>query len=203
MSASLSQLPSLTSLSAAVQVIPSLASILPYLSSAVTPLNVFTTQYLSLPNASIILPVYLSLLNSSLPAASAQFALTETQLQTFLSSAAIINLNSSMVSASLRQHGCSLFHSHITRQLLLHCLRTNAGVRVVFSLLHWRSGPLASLTEGDGLRCHSFLCHFSVRRAGLSSEQPGPDAVQSTVQLPRLEPGLLRLFSLLPVFQLH
>ena len=91
MNASLSALPSTASLTSAIQVIPSLASVIPTLAAVSSSLSVFTSQYLSLPNASTILPLYLSALNSSLPQAEAQFAITQAQLQTFLTAASSLN----------------------------------------------------------------------------------------------------------------
>ena len=91
MNATLALLPALSELTSAIQVIPNLASVIPFLSSAALPLSVFSSQYLALPNASSILPLYLSLLNTSLPAAEAQFSVTQAQLQTFLTSAQTIN----------------------------------------------------------------------------------------------------------------
>ena len=91
MNATLAQLPSLAALTSAIQVIPNLASVIPLLSAAASPLSIFTSQYLSLPNASTLIPLYISLLNSSLPAAEAQFSLAQTQMQTFLTSAQTLN----------------------------------------------------------------------------------------------------------------
>ena len=83
MQAALSQLPTVAQLQTATTVLPALQSVITQLSSVLSPLNVLTTNFLSLPSSTLLL-AYNTQLNSTVPPASYQLTQTLTQLQSLV-----------------------------------------------------------------------------------------------------------------------
>ena len=97
MHASLAQLPSVDKLQDALTVMPTLEAVVTQLHSVLQPLSVLTSQFLSLPSSALLLS-YESQLNSTVSQAQLQFADTLAQLQSLLSLAAALDVQSDVAS---------------------------------------------------------------------------------------------------------
>ena len=93
MQAALTQLPSVSQLQSALSVMPTLQSVIAQIHDTLQPLDVLTSQFLSLPSSALLLS-YDAELNSTVPAAQQQFANTLAQLQSLLSTTTTVNTSS-------------------------------------------------------------------------------------------------------------
>ena len=97
MHASLAQLPSVDDVQSSLTVMSTLQSVVAQINNVLQPLNVLTTQFLSLPSSALLLS-YESQLNMTVSQAQLQFADTIVNLQSVLSMSAALDMQSDVAS---------------------------------------------------------------------------------------------------------